>query len=251
MTDTRVLSNKRVTVLIGLDTAVSSFTQPTLAETQALLNVSTVVRWQNFDFNLSASSQEDDRGLGDEADAKSRSYVQFGGAITFFTPADGDTTSLAYQARQLVKNPRTKLVVAIRTIALNSVAPAAGDVWNFYHVITDANAHGRGKVSYSYSVKMVPQDDCGLNVILSPLVPVAVAITPSAPLAATVGTPFRMTAAYQGSNITTAATWVSSAPLIVSVSKHGIGIPISAGTASITATYPGSAAGTPRVITVT
>lgn len=250
MTDTRVLSNQRVTVWIGADTAIVDYTAPKASEIAAMLNVSEAIRWNGFDLNIQASSTDTDVSLTDAAGAKSRSYTNFGGHIAFFAPKVGDTSSLLYTTRQLVKVPRTRLAVVVRTITLNSVGAAAADEVNAYHVITDSNSYDRGKVSYAYAINFKSLNDIGVNAILAPAAPVAVVTTPAATLAITTGTVKYITVKYQGSNVTKGATYVSSNPLIATVDKNGVVVGVLAGTCNITVTYPGSAAGTPIAVTV-
>src|SRR3954463_3784233 len=104
--DTRVLSNQRVTVLIGPDSALTNYTKPTLVQLQSLLNVSGAINWDSFDFNIQASDSQDDRTLTDGAGAKSRSFSQFGGKIEFVQPKDDDTGSIYRQTYNLLKEQR-------------------------------------------------------------------------------------------------------------------------------------------------
>lgn len=250
MTETRVLSNQRITIAIGPDTAIADYDAPTLPEVQSLKNVSEATKFDGLDFNISASDQSDDRSLTDAAGAQSRSFTQFGGGMAFFTPRPDDLTSILRQARNIVGKPRQKLAVAIRTVKLNSLGFVAGDQVNVFRVITDANRHAAGDVSYSYSIDLKPQDKVGVNRILPSLVPKAVVLTPLGPLTGVVGGVDFLQATYEGRNITVGAEYVSSNPLVAEVSKHGIIRFLSAGTADITATYPGSAPGTAVAVTV-
>ena len=250
MTATRVLSNQRITVLLGPDTAIADYTQPKLSELASLTNVSEAIRWSGFDFNTLASTSETDVSLTDAAGSKSRGFTQFGGHIAFFTPKPTDTSSILRVARNIVKAPRTRLAVAIRTVTLNSAGAAVGDVWNVYRTITDTNTHERGKVSYAYSIAFKPQDDNGINRIITAATPAPVILTPGATLAVTIGQIKFVTASFENINVTKGATYSSSAPAIATVDKHGIVTGVSAGTANITATYPGSAVSTALAVTV-
>ena len=250
----RVLSNKKVTVWLGPDSGIADYEAPTLAEVTAMVNVSEAVKWDGFDFNISASDQGDDRSLVDQAGSQSRSYDQFGGAIAFFTPKPGDTTSILRVTRNIVKTPRTRLAVVIRTVTLNSAGIAVGDEVNAYRTITDANSHVRGDISFSYTINFIGQDDIGVNCIIPSAVPTAVTALPpgsvTTPISIAVGGTSFSTAQYEGRNVTVGAIWVSDAPLVASVSKHGIVVGLTAGTANVNATYRGSAAGTARAVTV-
>jgi hypothetical protein len=250
MVDTRVLSNQRVTVLLGPDTAIADYTQPKLAEILSLTNVSEAIRWSGFDFNTQASTSETDVSLTDAAGSKSRGFTQFGGHIAFFTPKPTDTTSILRIARNIVKTPRTRLAVAIRTVTLNSAGAAIGDVWNVFRTITDTNTHERGKVSYAYTINFKAQDDNGINRVLTAATPSAVILTPGATLAVTVGSIKFVTAKFENVNVTKGTTYTSDNPAVATVDKHGIVTGVTAGTANITATYPGSAPSTALAVTV-
>lgn len=250
MTDVRVISNQRVKVAIGPDTGIANYLAPTLAEVEALLDVSGAINWDNFDFNISASDSEDDRTLTDGAGAKSRSFSQFGGNIEFVWPTDDDTGSIYKQAYDLLKAQRQYVAVVVRTVLLNSQGFAVGNKVNAYRCITDATSLVRGKASYAYTINFVPQDDIGVNAIIPSVVPNPVTVTPAGPDAVTVGVPKFLKATYEGNNVTVGAIYTSSDESVLIVTPHGIEIPIAPGTASVNVTYPGSAAGTPRVVTV-
>lgn len=253
MADTRVLSNGRVGLFAAPDTAISDWEEgPTLAEATAFQNYSEATKWDGFDFNIEASEQSDDRSLTDGAGAQSRSFSQFGGAVALFTPKPDDTTSILRQARNTFATPRTRLNVMTRTVKANTAAIAPGDEVNVYRVITDAKSEQRGDVSYSYTSNLRPQDKIGVNRIIPSSTPTAVTLTvANGGLSAAIGVPLRLRAAYEGRNVTIGARYVSSNPLVASVDKHGIVLRHTAGTASITATYPGSAAGAATTVTVT
>lgn len=248
--DTRVLSNQRLTVLIGPDSAIADYTKPTLAELSSLLNVSGAINWDAFDFNITASDSQDDRTLTDGAGAKSRSFSQFGGKIEFVEPKANDTGSIFRETYDMLKEQRQEVAVAVRCITLNSAGVAVGDEWNTYHCITDAVATVRGKASYAYTIDFVPQDDIGVNVVVPSASPTAVTVTPATPITVTIGTPKFLKATYEGVNVTIGANYVSSDVAGLEVTPHGILIGKVAGSYTLNVTYPGSTAGTPIVVTV-
>jgi len=251
MTDDRVLSNQKITVWIGPDSAIADYTAPELAEVASLLNVSGAVNWNTFNFNISASSNQDDRVLTDAAGAKSRQYSQFGGSIEFVQPTPDDTGSIFKQVYDLLHAQRQKVAVVIRTVTDNSTAVAEGDVVNAYRCITDAVTLVRGKASFAYSINFVPQDDIGVNCIIPNAVPTKVTVTPATPIAATVGVPVFLKSTYEGRNVTVGASYVSSDQAGLESTLHGILIPHTAGTYTVVPSYPGSAAGDPITVNVT
>jgi uncharacterized protein YjdB len=86
--------------------------------------------------------------------------------------------------------------------------------------------------------------------VLTAATPAAVILTPGSTLAVTVGSVKFLTASFEGVNVTIGATYVSDNPAVATVDKHGIVTGVSAGTANITATYPGSAPSTALAVTV-
>lgn len=248
MADTRVLSNNFVEVRIGTENAIANIEAPTAGELSALLSAREVMRWDQFDLNVQASNMDEDPTLDDEAGTQIRSLLKFGGTASFLTPKPTDT-GIAKQIRDLVIVPHTKLVIAIRGVLPKSTAPAAGQVWNVYKVVADAQSHGRSDTGYSYSVNFRPLGVAGINAIVPSSVATAVALTPAS-TSLTIGQPKPMKAVYEGIDVTVGAKYTSTAANVVEVTPNGWLIPKIAGTADITATYPGSAAGTPVSITV-
>lgn len=246
---TKVLSNQRVTVIAGLASGISNWKNPSLSELAALTNVSGAVNWNAFDLNIKASDQKDDRTLTDGAGAQSRGFTNFGGNLQFVTPLVTDTASIYRTTYNIFSTPRVELVVAVRYGKLNSMAPAAGDRWYIYHVITDVVAFGQNDVSKFYQVSLVPRDDVLANYIVPAAVPALVAVTPLA-AAGTVGKVVFISAAYQGWDVTVSATWASSDESKVLQVHPGIFLCKSSGSAGITAIYPGGTISAPTTITV-
>jgi hypothetical protein len=254
MTDTRLVANQRVTVWAGPDSGISNWTNgPTLAECNALVNISGAVNWDSFDLNLQASDQQDDRTLTDAAGAKSRGLANFGGNLELVQPTPDDTSSIYRIAYNIFKGDRTKLAVVVRVGPLNSTAAAAGDVVNAYHVLRDADDYVRAdqnKPSYAYKVNLLAQDDVSINAIIPAATPGAATVTRIGSGDLTVGTPDFLKVTYQGRNVTVGATYVVSDPSVLLVTPHGCIVPLSSGDATVTASYPGGTTSTALDITV-
>lgn len=254
MTDQRGFANQRVTVWAGPATGISNWTDgPTLAELNALTNISGAVNWDSFDLNIQASDQNDDRTLTDAAGAKSRGLANFGGNLELVTPRPDDTSSIYRTAYNIFKGDRVQLAVVIRVGKSNALAGAAGDVLNAYHVLRDADDLIRAttnKPSYAYKVNLLAQDDVAINAIVPAATPGAVTLTRVGTDSLTVGTPDFVKATYQGVNITIGAQYVSSDPTKVLVTPHGCIIPLATGTATVTASYPGGTPSTALSLTV-
>lgn len=251
---TRDLSNKRIKFGLGAANAIANILQPTLAECVALLDATAATRFDGFDLGMQESDQVDDRSLADEAAAVTRGFNQFGGAVPFFMPRASDSASILRQVWNLTKARNTELVLVERVGWKDaSSAFAAGDVINAYRVITDGwtpDAEG-ATGGLAYLLTMIPRGDSNPWFILPPATPVAVTITggTTATLTTAGSTVALREAIYQGHNITNRAIWSSSAPNIATV-EDGIIIPVAAGTANITASYPGATASTAVAVTV-
>ena len=247
---TKVLSNQRVTVLAGLASGISNWSNPLLSELTALTNVSGAVNWDSFDLNIQASDQQDDRTLTDGAGSQSRGYTNFGGNLQFVNPRVDDTSSVFRTTYNLFSTPRVELVVAVRYGKTNGLAAVAGDRWTLYHVIIDVVMFGENDVSRYYQVSLVARDDIAVNYI----VPAATATTATVTaLSATVvvGKLVFASAAYQGSNVTKSATWTSSDESMLALVHPGIFLAKGAGSPTLTAKYPGGVVSTAVPITVT
>lgn len=244
----KIGSNKNTGLWIGPKSAIPDVLKPTLAQLLTLTNVSEAVKWDGYDFGIEASEQDEDRALTDAAGASTRGYENFGGGVAFFTPRPTDTSSIYRVARNIVAVPHTELVIVQRDGYPASTPFEPGQVINVYHVITDANAHQRGDKNRFYTIDFKPKGFVGVNRIVPSSTPTAVEI--SGPATVAVGAAIQLRATYEGNDITVGAEWVTSDESKAIATKHGFAIGAGAGSVSITATYPGSAAGTPKAITV-
>jgi hypothetical protein len=247
---TKVLSNQRVTVMVGLASSISDFSSPETAELAAMTNVSGAINWNSFDINVQASDQQDDRTLTDGAGAQSRGFTNFGGSLELVTPTPSDAASIYRVAYTLMSTPRVELVVAIRYGKLSSLPPVASDEWNIFRVMTDAVAFGQSEVSKYYTVALIPRDDVLVSYILPAATPTAVSVAVlDASIA--VGDLVFASALYQGRRITKSATWTSSDEALLTVVHPGIFRALAIGSPTISATYPGGTASTAAAITIT
>lgn len=248
MPATKISSNKNTGLFAGVKSAVADVYKPTKAELDTLTNASDDTKWDGYDFKIDSSDTDEDRVLTDSSTTSTRGYENFGGSISFFPPLPTDSTSKARVVRQLVSTPHTELVLAQRDGYPASAAWAAGQVFNDYHVITDANNEQRGDKNRYYSINFRQKGGVGVNRIVPSAVATAVAITGGSTV--TAGASIQLKGTYEGNDITVGADWVSSDETKAVITPHGRVIGIAAGTVNISATYPGSAAGTPKSITV-
>lgn len=246
----KVLSNQRVTVIAGLASGISNWDAPPLSELAALTNVSGAINWDSFDLNIEASEQADDRTLTDGAGAQSRGFTNFGGGLQFVHPMPEDTASIYRTAYNIFSTPRTELVVAVRYGKLNSLAPAAGDKWTIYRLITDATGIGQNDVSKYYSVNLIARDSILVQYIVPAASPTTVAVT-ALGSTVVVGKLLFASAVYQSYDVTKAADWISSDETKLQEVHPGIFLAKAAGAATIKARYPGGTDSTTTAITVT
>lgn len=245
----KALSNQRVTVLAGLASGISDWSDPPLAELAALTNVSGAVNWNSFDLNIQASTQNDDRTLTDAAGAQSRGFTNFGGNIEFVMPPADDQSSIFRTAYNIFSNQRVELVVAVRYGKSNNTGPAAGDRWTIYHLLSDAVTFGEGTVSKFYRVALIGRDDILVDYIVPSATPAAPVVLSSEDVE--VGKFLFASAEYMGHDITKAAKWLSSNQALLEEVHPGIFQAKGAGTVTIAASYPGAAAATPISVDIT
>lgn len=244
----KISSNGNTLFAIGPVTAVASKLNPQLVELLALTNVSEATKWDGFDFNIEASEQDEDRALTDAAGASTRGYENFGGNVSFYKARSDDASSIYRQARNIAGKMHTELTAVQRDGLPASTPFAAGQVVNVFHVISDARQEQRGDKNRYWTTALKSKGFVGINRIVPSAVPTAVAITGAA--AVTADATVQLKAVYEGNDITVGAEWRSSDESVAVVTKHGIVIGVSAGTAEITATYPGSAASTAHEVVV-
>lgn len=247
-----VLSNEHVLWAAGPDSAISDahwVAGPTLAEAQSLTNITAGLKIDGTDFGVQASDSVEDRSFADGAGAQSRGFAQASGSLEAYTPGKGDS-GIYSTTWDIVAQTRTTLALLQRVVPAQSTALAAGDEINVFRVETDDRQHNRNDASRTIGIGLVLQDNILVNYIIPSSTPTAVTVTPAGPIAATVGTPKFLKAAYQGRNVTTGALWTSSDEGVFKVTPHGIIIPVAAGTANLNVSVPGSAAGSDIAVTV-
>lgn len=254
MANTEVLTNGYVGHFAGPDSAISSgtwSTGPSLAELSALINYSAGIRADGTDFNVEASEQVEDRSFADKAGAQSRGFASAGGNIEVFTPGAGDTTSAIALAYDALSASRTKLAYLQRFVKAQGAAIAAGDEVNIFRVITDERQHNRNDASRSVGVGAKLQDNLFVNYVVPASTAAAPTLTPSSGITTDDETPLFLKVTYGGRNITVGAKYTSANEAVFKVTNGGIIIPVAAGTANLTVSYPGAAAFTPVEVVIT
>jgi len=256
MSDTRMYGNKMRTIWVAA-AAGNPFTdpsQPTDDEINAMLNISSVVKWDSTDVGVQDSDKIDDRVLTDAAGAQRRGFVQFGGTLNLLTPKSlANVADLATKAFTLFKTPRAVIWVVDRVGYANTTPSLPGQRINVYKVAVDAKKNQTsGDTSYSYTVKLVPQGDVLPQQITADTTPLAITTSGFTTALKLSNLAYTWGMAKIGTtNVTTQATWTSSNPAVATVDNRGLVTALSAGTTNIVVSYPGATSSTAIAITVT
>jgi hypothetical protein len=238
---TRDLANKRITVALGASNAVADLSEPTAAELNAMLNASEAIRWDGYDYGAQASDQVDDRTLADDAGATIRGFSQFGGGMPAMLPKPSDSSSILRQVFNLLKTPRTIIIVAERVgFKSSGEAFAAGDNVNMGLVMVDGfmpDTEGTG--GYAAVYNLIPQGTFYPWTIVADASPAAITQIGGATIAVAAGARALRGAAYQGNVITARGTWTSEDAAVAKIVGKGIVEGVAAGTVDINVDFPG------------
>ena len=254
MADTKFMANKRLTVALGIVSGNPFLNPaaPTVAEMNALKNVSAATRINGYTFGLQASQKTSDRSFADDAAAEVRGFNQFGGDAPFYLPTNfADTSDLLQQTFTLVKTPGVALWLATRLGAVNTTSFAAGDWINVYKVLTDGFqneiAGNQGGVSM---ITFLPQGEVYALAQVAPAAPVALVLS-NFPTTAAIGKPVWGAVTYQGVNVTADCSYVSSdVTKLVASGDESVFLASVAGSATITVSLPGATSATTAAITI-
>lgn len=248
MPDVKIISNRRIAWLFGPATGIN-WDAPTRAQILALQNFSGALRLAGSDFGLQATEMTSDPTFSDEAGSQELGYANFGGNVSNIIPAVDDTSSVLRRAHTTLKTPHADLAVAQRFGEIESNPVDSGDEINLFHVATTAETTERRQNNYSQTTELVAQDDVLVNYVVPGAT--AIAIITGGTSGGVVGAGGFVWATYQGVKVTCGVTWTSSNPAVATVWPNGFVEFLSAGTAQITATYPGATASTAKAVTVT
>lgn len=231
---------------------IANVDAPTPAEINAGLNVTDAIRIDGFDFGPEESDDVDDRSFGDSASATYAGFQQFGGTVVAYEPNVEDTTSVAFQAREILAAYRETFywVERIADGKTKEDAAAAGDYVSVFRVQTGSKQFDTSdrNLGITYAVSLTPQGDVAINTLVATSTAPTYAPTT---LAVAVGAHGVIKATLASRDITRGGQWVSSAPLIASVSPNGVVTGLSAGTATITTVHPSATGpGTGTAVTV-
>lgn len=236
MTDIKVPASGNIRVWWALPSAFANYEVPTAAEINACLDISDAISWNDFDFNLEASSQIDDPAITAIGKVIDRGYANFGGSLSLYYPRTFDdatsTYSLAYDA---LDAPRTLGYVVMRMDGAELTDQATnGDMVHCFKVMTDGYAESiTGEEAFRYTVTMLPQGDYAVRTIVGGGNVTGVAAT----LASTAGDVDVLVGLWGGRRYTNGLEWTSSDTSKATV-RAGVVTSVAAGSATITATAP-------------
>ena len=251
MADTKIMSNKQVTVWFVPASGIADYQSPTAAEINAGINLSPAIAWDGFELAAADSNDIDDRSLVDAGNAVTAGFEQFSASLPMFRSLNPDDTSSSYvQAFETFRPGRVHgyLIMRLLPPGGNPLAPAAaGQVISVYRFMSDAVTDDtEGEDSYKFTVGFLPQGQVKVNTLVKTAATVTVTPTTSS---VAVGAVAAATATISGRNYTQGVRWASSDSSKATVSQNGVIKGVAAGTATVTATHP--AATGPGTVTVT
>lgn len=234
-------SNPNVRVDYYPTTGFANFASPTVAELNAGQNLSPAISWNNFSFKRSASTTTSDPSLADTAEVKDRGIVNFGGAVSFYFPGPQSNAADVYtQVFALFNQPRVFgfLVVRIDGAKPTTQAYAAGDIVSVYSVESDSQINAiTGEAAFTWAVNFLGQGAAAMDTVAKATTNAVVVAPATVSLVHGTGKQ-RLSATVNTRTYTNGVTWSSSAPAIATVSDAGVVTALTAGSATITATFP-------------
>lgn len=250
MVDTRLKSMGNVRFRWYADGSFANLRWPTVAELNAGQELEQVTLWDNFDVGIQASDTSDAVPIAAKANVVRRAGANYGGNASFWYPgfrADiTNAAALVYSALKEIHTPGY-VVTSVDGEIGEPGQPAAdftfanGDYLTLLKVITDEwDDSIVGEDPFFYTRNFLKAGGLASYTVASTTAPV-IALTGTG-LTGAPGTLGFASATVNGRDYTRGMNYVSSAPAIATVSATGVIKKIAAGTASITATLPGSSA---------
>lgn len=251
MADQKSFAAGRVSVWWVPSGGIANINAPTAAEINAGVPLSDAIAWENYELAASESDSVDDRSLMDRGNATSRGAAQFGGTLSFFRPSDPtDMTHVYSKAFAAFRTPRAYGYLVTRVLqnteGVQDPAAAGQDVSVFYFVADTFIDDTEGDDSVKFTVNFQPQ---GQLAVYTKVAGGTIAATPTT-LALDVDEVGKVTARVNGRDVSAGARWTTSDPEVAAVNNHGVVRGVSAGTATVTATFPGATGTAETEVTV-
>ena len=256
MTDTKAFGAGNVDVWWVPLAGIVNPQAPTVEEITAGVELSDSIAWDNYSLAADASEDQDDRSLVDVGNAATRGAVQYSGTLEFFRPTvlsggtDSWTTTFA-----TFRTPRQYGYLIVRVLEKTpgpQTPVLAGQDISVYKFVADTfQDNTDGDNSVKYTVTFQPQ---GFAAVYTKVAGGVLSVTPSTLTASVSDGAQKLQAKIATAgvlqDVSAGATWTSSDPTKATVSNFGVVKPIAAGTATITATYPGTTGTATSTVTV-
>lgn len=251
MVDQKAFAAGRVSVWWVPAGGFANINAPTAAEINAGTPLSESIAWENYELAASESDSVDDRSLMDKGNATSRGAAQFGGTLSFFRPSDPtDMTHPYARAFAAFRTPRATGYLVTRVLqnteGVQDPAAAGQDVSVFLFIADTFIDDTEGDDSVKFTVNFQPQ---GMLRVYTKVAGGTIAVAP-ATLTVAEGAVAKVKATSSGQDVSAGATWTSSDTEVAGVNTHGVVRGVSAGEATITATYPGMTGTATTTVTV-
>ena len=260
MVDERLDSRGNVRYRFLNDAAFANYRWPLAVELNAGLELEQVTIWDNFEVGAQASDTSDAIPIAAKATVTRRAAANYGGTSSFWYPGyKDDITNAAALVYLAFKNLHTPGYLALSVdgeIGEPGQPPAdltfeEGDYVTIMRVVTDEwTDQITGEEAFSYTRNFLKAGGFAPYTVASTAAPV-LAVTPVGPNSGAVGTNVYVSATVNARDYTRGVRWTSSAPTIATVSSTGVVKRLAVGTATITATLPGTTAPVTGTTTVT
>jgi len=248
MVDTRLKSMGNVRYRFYPDGAFANFRWPTVAEMNAGLELEQVTLWDNFEVGAQASETSDAVPIGAKANVVRRGAANYGGQSSFWYPGyRDDMTNAAALVYLAFKNLHTPGFLALSVDGeigasgqpASNMTFANGDYVTIMKIVTDEwDDSITGEDAFYYTRNFLKAGGFAPYTVVSTAAPV-VAVEVATASGAVASKTF-VSAKINGRDWTRGVRWTTSAPNIATVSATSVVTRKAIGTATITATVPGT-----------
>lgn len=255
----RMKSDRNIGVLLaptGNATGIDEIFEPSEAEltpggASGVQNAAQSISWNDFDFGIQDSETTTDPSLADDSTYEDFGQRNYGGGISFYYPKEYDDNSNNHSIiYDMTDEPWTLLDVVMRVDGDKNNVTEAYEDGDFVHVartLTDGEANTlSGSDALRRTVQFLPQGGVAVYTIVGDHV-----LTAIEPTAWTAGSTGRLRVTVQDRDYTSALSFSSSDPDVVSIGRGGFFEVTGASSDTATITIEDEGAGTTTTVTVT